>query len=113
MSVVQSIGAADRPLSMQIYESLREAIIEGRIAPGTRLREQALADEFDVSRVPLREAIPQLEAEGFVRTLPRRGTVVTHLTMRDIHDLFDIRESLEALAARLAELESKIPKADS
>ena len=102
MSVTQTIGAADRPLSTQIYESLREAIIEGRIAPGTRLREQALADEFDVSRVPLREAIPQLEAEGFVHTLPRRGTVVTHLTMRDVNDLFDIRERLEVLAARLS-----------
>lgn len=102
MTLVASVGTTDRSLSSQIYENLREAIIEGHIAPGTKLREQALADRLSVSRVPLREAIPQLEAEGLVHTLPRRGTVVTQLTMRDVQDLFDIRESLEVLAARLA-----------
>lgn len=102
MTLVQPIGTADRSLSSQIYENLREAIIEGHILPGTKLREQALADQLSVSRVPLREAIPQLEVEGLVHTLPRRGTVVTQLTMRDVRDLFDIRESLDVLAARLA-----------
>jgi DNA-binding GntR family transcriptional regulator len=110
VTVLQPIGTADRSLSSQIYEQLREAIIEGHLMPGVKLREQALADQFSVSRVPLREAIPQLEAEGFVHTLPRRGTIVTQLTMRDVHDLFDIRESLETLAARLAA--ARIARAD-
>jgi DNA-binding GntR family transcriptional regulator len=100
--VAEPIGTANRSLSTQIYEHLRSAIIEGEIAPGAKMREQQLADQFKVSRVPLREAIPLLEAEGLVYTVPRHGTFVARLTLRDVHDLFDVRESLETLAARLA-----------
>jgi DNA-binding GntR family transcriptional regulator len=100
--VTEPIGTTNRSLSAQIYEQLRHAIIEGKIPQGTKLREQWIADQFKVSRVPLREAIPLLEAEGFVYTVPRIGTFVARLTLRDVHDLFDVRETLETLAARLA-----------
>jgi DNA-binding GntR family transcriptional regulator len=98
----QALGTSHRSLSEQIYENLRERIINGELAPGARLLERELAIEMQVSRIPLREALPQLEANGFIRTIPRRGAVVTQLTVRDVEELFDVRLALEVLAARLA-----------
>lgn len=96
------IGVADLPLSAQIYETLRERIIRGSLPAGTRIRENDLAAEFRVSRIPVREALPRLEHEGFVTVVPRRGAVVTELTLRDVEELFTVRSSLEPLTARLA-----------
>lgn len=92
-------------LSDGIYEWLRERIIDGTLAPGSRIRERELAERLKVSRVPIREALPQLESEGYIRTMPRRGAVVTRMTVRDVEELFDVRASLEVLAARLAAAE--------
>jgi DNA-binding GntR family transcriptional regulator len=92
----------DESLSRKIYHELRTRIIRGDYAPGTRLRERELAEEFAVSRIPLREALPQLEADGFIETLPRRGAIVTQLTMRDVYELFDVRLGVEVFATRLA-----------
>jgi DNA-binding GntR family transcriptional regulator len=89
-------------LPRQIYARIREGIIRGRYPQGSRLAEQRLAAELDVSRVPLREAVPLLAVDGFVRTLPRRGAVVTTWTIRSAHDLFDLRLCLEVGAARFA-----------
>jgi len=97
-----SIGAADRSLRDQVYEELRERIIEGDLAPGRRLVERELAAELEVSRVPVREAVQRLESEGFLTVHARRGAVVTHLLGPDIAHFFDVRQSLEALAAGLA-----------
>lgn len=81
---------------------IRELIISGDFAPGSRLRERDLSQALDVSRVPVREALQQLEAEGFIDTSPRRGATVKQITLRDVNELFDVRLSLEVLAARLA-----------
>jgi DNA-binding GntR family transcriptional regulator len=81
---------------------IRELIISGEFAPGSRLRERELSHALDVSRVPVREALQQLEAEGFIDTSPRRGATVKQITLRDVNELFDVRLSLEVLAARLA-----------
>jgi DNA-binding GntR family transcriptional regulator len=94
--------ASDKSLSTRLYTELRARIIRGDFPPGTRLRERELAEEFDVSRIPLREALPQLEAEGFIVTLPRRGAIVTQLTIRDVEELFDVRLGVEVFATRLA-----------
>ncbi len=102
MSLARNIGTTDRSLVAQVVEHLRDAIMDGSLVPGEKLLEQSLADQLHVSRIPLREAILVLESEGFVRSIPRRGSHVTRLTMKDVHDLFDIRESLEVLAARRA-----------
>ncbi|ADP79571.1 GntR family transcriptional regulator [Pseudofrankia inefficax] len=102
----EPLGVADRSLVQQIYENIRERIINGELAPGTRLREREIALALDVSRIPVREAFPQLEAEGFIVSEPRRGSVVTQLTLRDVEELFDVRTSLESLAARLAARQS-------
>jgi DNA-binding GntR family transcriptional regulator len=85
-----------------MYDTLREGIIRGDYPQGSRLAEQRLADKFQVSRVPLREAVPMLEVDGFVRTLPRRGAIVTTWTMKSVYDLFDLRLCLEVGAARYA-----------
>jgi DNA-binding GntR family transcriptional regulator len=89
-------------LSSQIYERLREGIIRGRYRQGSRLIESRLAEELEVSRVPLREAIPLLAVDGFVHTVPQRGMVVMTWTMRSAHDLFDLRLCLEVGATRYA-----------
>ena len=90
------------PLSRQIYEILREGIIRGRWPQGTRLAEQRLAEELEVSRVPLREAVPQLVRDGFVTTAPHRGAVVSSWDATAVHELFDLRLCLEVGAARYA-----------
>lgn len=98
----QPLGSSDRSLAAQIYDVLRQRIIEGSLPAGTWLRERELAEEFRVSRIPLREALPQLVADGFIILHPRRGAVVRQLTMRDAKEFFDVRSSLEVLVARLA-----------
>jgi DNA-binding GntR family transcriptional regulator len=90
------------PLSAKVYEEIRTRIIVGRYPQGSRLPEQRLAEDLEVSRVPLREAIPQLESDGFVRTLPRRGAVVSTWSTKLVNDLFDARLALEVAAARRA-----------
>ncbi|GAA3387682.1 GntR family transcriptional regulator [Cryptosporangium minutisporangium] len=102
--MVDPQGSPSRPesLSRQIYATLREGIIRGQYAQGSRLAEQRLAQELAVSRVPLREAVPLLEMDGFVRTLPRRGTVVTTWSLTAVEDLFDLRLCLEVGAATYA-----------
>ncbi|WP_082486713.1 GntR family transcriptional regulator [Frigoribacterium sp. Leaf186] len=89
-------------LAEQTYRTLRRRIILGDYTQGARLVEATLAAELNVSRLPIREALPQLENEGFVRTLPRRSSRVVEWTEADITELFDARLSLETLAARLA-----------
>lgn len=85
-----------------IREALREAILEGELGAGERLREEELAREFQVSRTPVREALQQLSAEGLVQVNPHQGAVVTHITTDDILELYVVREALEGVAARLA-----------
>jgi len=84
-----------------VYEALRQAILEGELAPGRRLRSDALAGELNVSRTPVREALRKLEAEGLVEA-SRSALVVRQLTEEDLTEIFYVREALEGMAARLA-----------
>jgi DNA-binding GntR family transcriptional regulator len=95
----------NRTLSAAIVDRLRGAILGGEHAAGTQLRQDALATAFGVSRIPVREALFQLEAEGLVQMLPHKGAVVTALSMAEIDDVFDLRALLEP---RL--LENSIPR---
>ncbi len=97
-------GEGTTSMSQVAAHAIREGIIEGRYPPGSRLRERDLSENLQMSRIPVREALRQLEVEGFVTTSPNRGAVVTQLTMRDVVELFDLRLSLEVLAARQAAL---------
>jgi DNA-binding GntR family transcriptional regulator len=99
---ITTIGESHRPLRDKVVDELRRRIIDGVYEPGNRLTEERLADDFGVSRNPVREAIRVLEAEGFLIGQPRRGAVVASMSVRDVEDLFDVRVSLEVLAARLA-----------
>jgi DNA-binding GntR family transcriptional regulator len=95
----------NRTLSAAIVDRLRGAILGGEYAAGTQLRQDALAASFGVSRIPVREALFQLEAEGLVQIVPHKGAVVTALSMAEIDDVFDLRALLEP---RL--LESSVPR---
>lgn len=91
-----------KPLREVVFESLREAIIQGTLKPGERLMELQLAEELGVSRTPVREAIRKLELEGFVVMVPRKGAYVAGITFKDITEVFEVRIALESLAAGLA-----------
>lgn len=92
--------AGDHP--DHVYADIRRGVIEGRYPPGLRLVEQRLAEEFAVSRTPVREALRRLEAEGLVEVERNRGAQVRRLTAPEIADLYDARSRLEAYVAELA-----------
>jgi DNA-binding GntR family transcriptional regulator len=85
-----------------IVERLREDILAGRLAQGSRLVECELTARFAVSRGPVREALRRLAAEGLIEHIPHRGAEVRRLDARAIRELFEIRIEIEALAARVA-----------
>jgi DNA-binding GntR family transcriptional regulator len=96
MSVV-----AETRLAGRAYESLRAAILEGRLPPGTPLSRRKLADEFGMSAVPVSDAIGRLESEGLVESRPRAGTRVRIASADEIHGNYVLREALETHSARL------------
>ena len=81
---------------------LEEAILEGELKPGERLRAEALAQRFGTSRTPIREALLQLEAQGLVEVEPNRGAVVRAFDRDDLLDLYEVRALLEPAAAARA-----------
>ncbi|MFI6941463.1 GntR family transcriptional regulator [Streptomyces sp. NPDC050418] len=91
-----------KPLRDIVGEQIRHRIYDGSLPPGTRLVEQELAARYEVSRLPVREALRILHHEGLVEYLPTRGVVVRTLDRRQVSELYDIREALESLAARQA-----------
>ncbi|MFF3905381.1 GntR family transcriptional regulator [Streptomyces sp. NPDC001848] len=98
MTKIEPLGAVRE----RVLATLRQEIIAGRLRPGDRLVERDLAERFGVSRVPVREAIRALVAEGFVLFETPRRTVVRRLTPTDVKELFELREALEVYAAGLA-----------
>lgn len=97
---VQSIKK--QPAGMQATDALRAEIIKGRILPGTRLTEIALAEQFEVSRGTVRVALQQLSQEGLIIQVPYTGWIVIPISSHDAWELYTLRAALEALAARLA-----------
>ncbi|RZT17045.1 DNA-binding GntR family transcriptional regulator [Kribbella sp. VKM Ac-2569] len=100
--MIRTIGADHIALREQVLTELRRRIVDGEYHEGERLTETRLADDFGVSRNPVREALRVVEAEGFVQILPRRGAVVATLDETAVRDLFAVRQQLETLAAGLA-----------
>ncbi|TYO67290.1 GntR family transcriptional regulator [Bradyrhizobium hipponense] len=84
-----------RTLSAAIVDQLRQAILDGTYPAGSQLRQDALGDAYGVSRIPVREALFQLEAEGLVRIVPQKGAIVSELSLDEINDVFDLRRILE------------------
>jgi DNA-binding GntR family transcriptional regulator len=91
-----------KSLTEMAYASLRERIITGDMPPGMEVSEPELAEQLSVSKTPVREALARLCVEGFMEAYPRRGYRVTPVTVKDMNDLFAIREMLEGSAAALA-----------
>jgi DNA-binding GntR family transcriptional regulator len=85
-----------------IADALREAIIQGQLTPGEPLRQEQLATHFCVSRIPLREALRNLESEGWIEFLPNRGARVAGLSAAEAVEIYEIRASLERTALEIA-----------
>ncbi|TDR92936.1 GntR family transcriptional regulator [Enterovirga rhinocerotis] len=113
MGDLESLGsslAVDRSaptLREQALEKLRKAVIGGELAPGTRLVERRLCDLLGVSRTVVREILRQLEAEGWIVNPPYKGPTVATVSADDARQIYEIREALEGLAARLCATRAK------
>ena len=89
-------------LREKILETIRDAILKGTLKPGERVSEPELAERFGISRTPIREAFRQLESEGYLEVVPRKGAVVASLSERDVVEFYSIKSILEGHAARIA-----------
>lgn len=91
-----------RSLHDEVVGLVRDLVLSGELAPGTKVPERELCQRFGVSRTPMREALKVLAAEGLLQLLPHRGAVVARITPEEIDELFPIMGALEALAGELA-----------
>ena len=89
-----------RSLRQQIYEYLQKEIQAGRLVPGSFIKLNEISEHLGVSKTPLRDAIIQMECEGFVSILPRRGVLLKNLTLEEIKDILEILGALESAALR-------------
>lgn len=89
-------------LREKILETIREAILKGSLKPGEKVAEPELAERFGISRTPIREAFRQLESEGYLTVIPRKGAVVAALSEQDVQEYYAIKSILEGYAAELA-----------
>ena len=91
-----------KPLKELVYLELKHKILTGEIASQTRLMEIDLSEKMNVSRTPIREAIRRLADDGLVMIEPRRGAYVANISIKDMLDVFEVREDLEGFVAQLA-----------
>jgi DNA-binding GntR family transcriptional regulator len=89
-------------LHTSVYERLKSQIINFTLKPGQKLQDRQLAIQLEVSRTPAREALNRLVQEGFVRQTPGQGYFVKEITIKEIEELYEVREALEVLAAKMA-----------
>jgi len=99
-AVVARLATGYRSIGDMVYEVLREAILSGAFPPGERLRQEALATAIGVSRVPVREALLKLDAEGLVDFSTHKGAVVQTLSHAEIVEIYELRDLLETHALR-------------
>lgn len=90
------------PLRDVVFNTLRDAILTGKLVPGERLMENQLAEKLGVSRTPVREALRMLELENLVELVPRKGAQVLDMSEKDIINILEVRSALEGLATSLA-----------
>lgn len=101
--MMKNIKQINRPtLKDQVYEALKVAIVNLELAPGQRLQDKKLAEQFAVSRTPVREALKRLEDEGLVESFPGSATRVTELVEEEAKNAFTVVATLHALATKLA-----------
>ncbi|MGC2089609.1 MAG: GntR family transcriptional regulator [Candidatus Acidiferrales bacterium] len=95
-------GIPRQSLASAVADKLRGMIIHGDVQEGEQLRQDAIAADFQVSRIPVREALRQLEAEGLIKIVAHRGAVVSALSADEIEELFDIRALLECAVLKVS-----------
>lgn len=100
--MLHSLDGGDPAPRQRVQDEIRRDIILGKLPAGSRITETALAKNYGISRVPVREALRALEAEGFVESKPFAGSTVSAIPVDDADDLFAVREALEAATARRA-----------
>lgn len=91
-----------RTLAERVFQELQQAIVRGELAPGSKITEPGLSKTYGISRGPLREAMRRLEVHRLIERVPHVGARVVKLSMQELLELFDVREALESMAARLA-----------
>ena len=95
LEAASELPIARQSLTSAVADKLRDRIIRGEIPEGSQLRQDAIATQYKVSRIPVREALRQLDAEGLITIVPNRGAVVPALSPDDVEELFSIRALLE------------------
>jgi DNA-binding GntR family transcriptional regulator len=97
-------GRVETPVSLKerAYTSIKDAILSLHLEPGSPIVETTLAEQLGISKTPVRDALQELEREGFVARVLFKGTYVTDVTMKDVREVFELRAVLEGLAAHLA-----------
>ncbi|CAB4896881.1 unannotated protein [freshwater metagenome] len=98
MSIIDS----DLALSQQIANSLKEEILSGKFPPGVRIRQEDIAEQFGASRSPVREALRILEAEGLINLVAHTGAWISHLSLAECEEMYQLRERVEPLLLRLS-----------
>ncbi len=93
---------AGDPLPVQIHQDLEDAIIRGELEPGSRLHPENIAEQYGVSRIPVREALSSLHQAGWVEIRPRYGVYVKRRSIPEVHELFEARAGIDAHIASLA-----------
>lgn len=104
-SILAPSGLRTTTIAEAAADELRRRILAGELPEGTPLKQDALAQEFGVSRIPIREALVQLDGEGLVRIVPHKGAIVSELSTAEITELFELRSLLEPLL-----LKKSVPK---
>lgn len=99
---ISRVGKTIPLLTERAYERIRHDILSCTIAPGTEISEAQLCAHYDFGKAPVRVALTKLGHDGLVRAIPRRGYMVMPVTLKDIHDVFELRLMLEPRAARMA-----------
>jgi DNA-binding GntR family transcriptional regulator len=97
-------------VTKEIYEMIKEQILQHQLEPGEKINIDQLARELEVSNIPIRESLSRLVAEGLVMAVPYKGMFVTHMSLKELNDIFELRQSLEPLALRKAF--HSLPKAE-
>ncbi len=89
-------------LNQQAYDEIRRRILDGELPPSSPISEYQLAADLNISRTPVREALKRLEEEGLVWSIPNKGTFIAEMSAQDVMEIYQVRERLEGLAARIA-----------
>lgn len=93
---------SDLALSQQIANTLKEEILSGKYPPGVRIRQESIAEQFGASRSPVREALRMLEADGLINLVAHTGAWISHLSLTECEEMYQLRERIEPLLLRLS-----------